>query len=211
MRHLPDKTVERLSQYRRSLSKYLITGKDHIFSHELANLLHITPVQVRRDIMLIEYSGTLRKGYNVVSLIDLIGKIIDNDHGFNIAIIGTGNLGKAIMHYLNDKKSKLNIIAAFDINPEKTNKSYLGIPTYHIDELTQKTIELNLKICIISTPPEVATEVAKKIVDSGIKGILNFTTRPLNVPENIYIEELDMITSLEKVAFFVKENEALTS
>lgn len=207
MKHLPDKTVERLSQYRRSLNNYLQTGKDNIFSHELASLLHITPVQVRRDIMLIGYSGTLRKGYNVRSLIELIGKIIDNEKGFNIAVIGTGNLGKAIMHYLNDKKSKLNIIAAFDVNPEKTNKSYLGIPTYHIDELIGKTRELDLKICIITTPPEVVTEVAQKIVDAGIKGILNFTARPLNAPEDVYIAELDMITSLEKVAFFVKENE----
>jgi len=79
--NLPDKTIERLSQYRRNLLISLNKGKEFIFSHEIAQLLHITPVQVRRDIMLIGYNGTLRKGYDVKELIDLIGKIIDTEEG----------------------------------------------------------------------------------------------------------------------------------
>jgi redox-sensing transcriptional repressor len=83
MKHLPHKTIERLSQYRRALLMVQSRGKTHIFSHEIAKIIHITPVQVRRDIMLIGYTGTLRKGYDVSELIKLIGKIIDSDEGLN--------------------------------------------------------------------------------------------------------------------------------
>ncbi|MBE0640851.1 MAG: redox-sensing transcriptional repressor Rex, partial [Bacteroidales bacterium] len=92
---LPGKTIERLSQYRRSLLLCLVQEKTHIFSHEIAALLHITPVQVRRDIMLIGYTGTLRQGYDIRELIDLIGEIIDSHEGLHVAVIGLGNLGRA--------------------------------------------------------------------------------------------------------------------
>ncbi len=204
MGNLPDKTVERLSQYRRSLNNQLEKGKTHIFSHEIANLLHITPVQVRRDIMLIGYSGTLRKGYDIKEMVELIGKIIDTEEGQKIAVIGLGNLGKAFIHYLQEKKSKLDIVAAFDINPEKINKSYADVFCYHFDHLEEIVTAQGIKIGIITTPPEVVTEIAKKLSEAGIKGILNFTPKPLSEQEGVYLEEYDMITSLEKVAYFVK-------
>ena len=134
MKILPDKTVERLSQYRRSLNNQRAKGKIHIFSHEIANLLHITPVQVRRDIMLIGYSGTLRKGYDIKELVDVIGTIIDTVEGQKIAVLGMGNLGKAFIHYLYDKRIKLRIVALFEINPEKIENSYVDFYCYHLDK-----------------------------------------------------------------------------
>jgi len=204
MRNLPDKTVERLSQYRRSLNNQLEKGKTHIFSHEIASLLHITPVQVRRDIMLIGYSGTLRKGYDIKEMVELIGKIIDTSDGQKIAVIGLGNLGKAFIHYLQEKKSKLDIVAAFDINPDKINKSYSDVFCYHFDQIEEVVAAQGIRIGIITTPPEVVTDIAKRLKQAGIKGILNYTPKPLNEQEGVYLEEYDMITSLEKVAYFVK-------
>ena len=205
MKNLPDKTVERLSQYRRSLNDQLEKGITHIFSHEIANLLHITPVQVRRDIMLIGYSGTLRKGYDIKEMVDLIGRILDTDDGQKIAIIGLGNLGKAMIHYLQEKKSKLDIVAAFDINPDKINKSYSEVFCYHFDRLEEIIGSQSIKIGIITTPPEVVPEIAIRLNAAGIKGILNLTPKPLSHQEGVYLEEYDMITSLEKVAYFVKQ------
>ncbi|MCB0806127.1 MAG: redox-sensing transcriptional repressor Rex [Bacteroidales bacterium] len=204
MNNLPDKTVERLSQYRRSLNNQLAKGKTHIFSHEIANLLHITPVQVRRDIMLIGYSGTLRKGYDIQDLVNLIGQIIDTDNGQNIAVIGMGNLGKAFIHYLYEKRTKLKIVAAFDVNPDKINKSYADVYCYHMDQLEEIIAKESIKIGIITTPPEAASELADRLRDAGLKGILNYTPKPLSEREGVYLEEYDMITSLEKVAYFVK-------
>lgn len=202
--NLPDKTVERLSQYRRSLNNQLTKGKTHIFSHEIANLLHITPVQVRRDIMLIGYSGTLRKGYDIKEMVEIVGKIIDTDTGQKIAVLGMGNLGKAFIHYLHEKRTKLKIVAAFDVNPDKINKDYVGVHCYHLDQLEEIITKESITIGIITTPPEVASQLADRLKESGIKGILNYTPKPLSEREGVYLEEYDMITSLEKVAYFVK-------
>ena len=207
VKNLPHKTVERLSQYRRALLMILSKEKTHVFSHEIAQMLHITPVQVRRDLMLIGYSGNLRKGYDIKELIELIGRIIDSDKGQRVAVIGLGNLGKAIISYFKGKRSKLSIIAAFDVNPEKINRVYDGVACYHISQISDIIKQNNISIGIIAVPSEQAPEIAEILVMAGIKGILNFTPKPLNVPPFVYLEEYDMITSLEKVAFFAKKND----
>jgi redox-sensing transcriptional repressor len=202
---LPDKTVERLSQYRRALLNYLSGGKQHIFSHEIANLLHITAVQVRRDLMLIGYTGTLRQGYDVKELVEIIGKIIDTRDGQKVAVIGIGNLGRAIMGYFSGKRTKLSIVAAFDNNPEKTDKIYAGVQCYHVDQLAEIIKKEGISIAVISVPGEEAVMVAEVLIMHGIRGILNFSPKPLNVPSHVYLQEYDMITMLEKIAYFVKK------
>jgi len=204
---LPPKTVERLSQYRRELYQLLDEGQTHIYSHELAAMLNITSVQVRRDIMLLGYAGSLRKGYEVKSLIDFIGTFIDTHIPMRIGLIGAGNLGTAIMNYFNGKRTQLNIVACFDVNPEKIGTEIEGVFCYHTHDFTSIVKSKNISIAILTVPSSSALETAKLIVDSGIKGILNYTSTPLHIPENIYLEEYDMITSMEKVAYFVKSNQ----
>jgi len=207
IKNLPHKTVERLSQYRRALLLILSKKKTHVFSHEIAQMLHITPVQVRRDLMLIGYSGNLRKGYDIKELIELIGRIIDTDKGQKVAVVGLGNLGKAIISYFRGKRTKLTIVAAFDVNPEKIDRIYNGVPCYHADMLPELIKKEGVTIGIITVPAEQAATIAESLVLAGIKGILNFTPKPLNVSPYVYLEEYDMITSLEKVAFFAKKND----
>lgn len=205
--HLPHKTIERLSQYRRALLLCLEKGKSHIFSHEIAKIQHITPVQVRRDLMLIGYSGTLRQGYNIQELIHLIGDIIDSHEGLNVTVVGMGNLGRALINYFQGKRHKLSIVAGFDNNPDKIGKKISGVKCYSIEDLSKVIKDKEIKIGIITVPAEFATDVAEKLVDAGIKGILNYSPKPINVPSSVYLEEYDMITTLEKVAFFVKHAE----
>jgi redox-sensing transcriptional repressor len=207
MKHLPHKTVERLSQYRRALLLILSKEKTHVFSHEIAQMLHITPVQVRRDLMLIGYSGNLRRGYDIKELIELIGKIIDTDKGQRVVVIGLGNLGKAIVSYFKGKRTKLIIAAAFDTNPEKIDRIYDGVPCYHVDKLADIVKQEAISIGIITVPADQAPAIAETLVLAGIKGILNYSPKPLNVSPYVYLEEYDMITSLEKVAFFAKKND----
>jgi redox-sensing transcriptional repressor len=203
---LPGKTVERLSEYRRTLLECLIEKKSFIFSHDLAARLHITAVQVRRDLMLIGYSSVQRKGYDVKELIDTIGTIIDSPESLNVAVVGIGNLGRAVAGYFKGKRSKLNLVASFDTDPQKINKVISGVKCYSNSEMEKVITDLNIQIAIITVPPDYAKEITEEVVRYGIKGILNFTTIPLNVPSWVYLEEYDMITSIEKVAYFVKEN-----
>ena len=201
---LPEKTVERLSEYRRTLLICMSAGKTHIYSHELAKMHNITAVQVRRDIMFIGYSSAQRKGYDIKDMIEVIGKILDAQNGLNVAIVGIGNLGRAITAYFSGKRSKLNIVAAFDDDSEKVNRIIAGVPSFHISKIPEVIKEHNISIGIITVPSDFATEAAKSLIAAGVKGILNFTSVPLNVPETVYLENSDMITLLEKVAYFVK-------
>ncbi|NQT76515.1 MAG: redox-sensing transcriptional repressor Rex [Bacteroidetes bacterium] len=204
MKNLPHKTIERLSQYRRALLLCHAQGMTYIYSHEIAKIQHITPVQVRRDIMLIGYTGTLRKGYNVMELIELIGNIIDSEEGINVCVVGIGNLGRAITNYFSGKRTKLSIAAVFDVEPSKVGKKYHLIDCFHIDDIPRIIKERKIEIGIITVPGEDAPAIAEILVKAGIKGLLNYTPKPVNVPNKVYLEEYDMITSLEKVAFFVK-------
>lgn len=201
---LPERTVERLSEYRRSLLQCLEEGKTHIFSHELAELHHNTAVQVRRDIMFIGYSSMQRKGYDVRELIDVIGDILDSEKGLNVAVIGVGNLGRAVTTYFIGKRSKLNIIATFDVDTTKIDRVISGVKCYPLSRLKELVETNNISIAIMTVPADSAPEVSTQLVESGIKGVLNFTTVPLHMGPDVYLDEYDMITSLEKVAYFVK-------
>ncbi|NCA86376.1 MAG: redox-sensing transcriptional repressor Rex [Clostridia bacterium] len=204
MKPLPDKTIERLSMYRRNLIAVMNSSTEYLFSHQLAALMHTTPVQVRRDIMLIGYTGTMRKGYHIGNLVELIGIIIDSRDGKNVAVVGIGNLGKAIISHFNGKRSKLRIIAAFDSDPEKYGQLFAGVRTYPVSKINEIVRQQKICIGIIAVPEDKAEDVAEKLVCAGVTGILNYTSQPLSVPSHVYLEEYDMLTSIEKVAYHAK-------
>ncbi len=204
MKPIPDKTIERLSMYRSNLMAVINSGTKYLFSHQLAALMHTTPVQVRRDIMLIGYSGTMRKGYHIGDLVERIGKVIDSRDGKNVAVVGIGNLGKAIISHFNGKRTKLRIIAAFDNDPEKYGHLFAGVRTYPMSQINEIVKQQNISIGIIAVPENNAEEVAERLVNAGVTGILNYTSCPLRVPAHVYLEEYDMLTSIEKVAYHAK-------
>lgn len=200
---LPGKTIERLSQYRRILLNRLAGGKQNLYSHELATWLNLTSVQVRRDLMLIGCAGSQSKGYSIDDLVNRIAGIIDYESTQRIAVIGMGNLGRAITSYFSGKRDKLSIVAVFDNDPQKTDRIISGIPCYHINSIKEKIQTQGISIAILTVTPSVAQDVAKILVESGIKGILNYTSVPISVPQGVFLEEYDMVTSLEKLAYFV--------
>jgi redox-sensing transcriptional repressor len=115
----------------------------------------------------------------------------------------------AIENYFSGKRTKLSIVASFDIDPKKIGKKINGIECFHVRDMKKVIKQKNINIGIMTVPAEQAADIAKKLVDAGITGILNYTPKPVNVPDNVYLEEYDMITSLEKVAFFVKTHDAV--
>lgn len=201
---IPEKTIERLSEYRRTLVKCHAQGITHIFSHVLAGMHGITAVQVRRDLMLIGFSSDTKKGYDVKVLIDFINNILYSEQPMNMAIIGMGHLGQAVTKYFNGKGLKLRITAAFDVDPNKVGTTIDNIPCYHIEEFEDRVDELDISIAIVSLPTSQASSVVLPIINAGIRGVLNFTSAPLNFPQGIVVENYDITTLLEKVAYFVK-------
>lgn len=123
---------------------------------------------------------------------------------FQEGISSYGNLGKAISTYFIGKRPQLNLVATFDLDPKKIGSEINGVKCYSIDRLREIVINKKITIGILTVPVYSAQDMVKSLVQAGVKGILNFTTVTLNVPEDIYLEEYDMITSMEKVAYFVK-------
>lgn len=199
---LPEKTIERLSQYRRSLLRLAGEEKKFIFSHELANMLNITAVQVRRDIMLMGYSGQLRKGYDIENLVEAIGTTIDSKKTKNVVVVGAGKLGRAIIGYFSNQNTRLNIAACYDIDPMVVDTKISGIHCYHVNKLPDTLEKHQAELAILTVPQSDAEQVVNHLIQSGIKGILNYTSTSLKVPDNIFLEEYDMVTSLEKLAYF---------
>ncbi len=204
---IPEKTIERLSEYRRTLLASHKQGITHIFSHVLAGIHGITAVQVRRDLMLIGFSSDTKKGYDVEVLISYISNILDSPTAMNVAVVGMGHLGQAITKYFNSKGLKLRITAAFDIDPKKVGRTIDGIPVYHMDEFEATVEEQDISIVIVSSPTSVAPQLVVPIINAGIRGVLNFTSTPLNFPQGIVVENYDITTLLEKVAYSVKQND----
>lgn len=204
---IPEKTIERLSEYRRTLLSCHEQGITHIFSHVLAGIHGITAVQVRRDLMLIGFSSDTKKGYDVEVLIDFIGSILDSRNVVNIGVIGMGHLGEALTKYFNGRRLMLRIVASFDVDPEKVGHLIDNVPCYHMNDFEQQVEQDDIKIVILSSPTDVASDLVVPIINAGIKGVLNFTSKPLNFPRGIYVENYDITTVLEKVAYFVKEAE----
>ena len=144
--NIPEKTIERLSEYRRTLLSCHKQGITHIFSHVLAGIHGITAVQVRRDLMLIGFSSDTKKGYDVKVLIDFISNILDSDTVTNIAVIGMGHLGQAITKYFNGRGLKLKITTAFDIDPAKVGQTIDGIPCHHMETFEEVVEDKDIDI-----------------------------------------------------------------
>ncbi len=206
---LPERTVERLSEYRRTLLRKLSEGTTHIHSHSLASMHGITAVQVRRDLMLIGFSSDNKKGYNVSELIDFISSILDSQSVIGVAVVGMGRLATAITSYFNGKRSKMRIVAAFDNDPDKIGREIASIPVYPIDEFAEQCRRLSVRIALLTLPANAIDGIRHIIDASPVEGVLNFTSKPFTPAEgsDIYVEDYDIITLLEKVAYFIKDDD----
>jgi redox-sensing transcriptional repressor len=198
------RTVGRLSLYRRLLGDLMVGGVTHVFSHVLADLAGTSAAQVRRDIMDLGFRGTPRQGYDVEGLTASIARFLDPDRAQNVAIVGLGNLGRAITAFFAGRRATLAIAAAFDSDPRKTGRAFHGVRCYPVAALEQQIAEHNIKVAVIAVPAPAAEEIADRLVSAGVRGILNFAPVPLHVGEGVYVEQIDMTMALEKVAFFAR-------
>ena len=202
---LPANTVERLSNYRRVLLNVQDKDKTHIHSHQLAHMLKINPAHVRRDLMLIGFSGDIHKGYNIAELTKSIGKAIDCNHTQKVAFVGVGDLGRAVADFFNHQKTKLKVAATFRIGQEP-GIQYPDVKCYNISLMKEVMQQEQIELCVLAVPNHFVGKVSRSLVDSGVKGILNFTSSRLKLPKDIYVEQYDMISKLEKLAYFTNKD-----
>ena len=202
--NLPPNTVERLSLYRRRLLNYPFEEKPFIHSHQLAHLLRINPAHIRRDLMLTGFTGDVHKGYDVKKLIKKIGQTIDCKQVQKVAFVGIGDLGRAVAEYFNNVDTRLKVATTFRLT-EEPKVQFPDVHCYNISKMKSIIKKENIELIVLAVPPSYAKEMSKTMISAGVKGILNFTSVHLEVPKNIYIEDYDMISKLEKLSYFTNK------
>ena len=167
----------------------------YISATALANALGMGEVQVRKDLAMVSDGGRPKVGYLRERLMEDISQFLGYDNTTDAILIGAGKLGQALMGYKGFQDYGLNILAAFDENPEKENPNAKH-PVYHISKLEGYCRANKVLMGIITVPGEYAQQVADQLIASGIKAIWNFAPVHLEVPEGILIQTQNMATSL---------------
>ncbi len=201
-----ERTIGRLSLYRRLLSGLAAEDTRHIFSHELAKAAGVTAAQVRRDMMAVGYAGSPTKGYDVRELADSIGTFLGGPTPQHVALVGVGNLGRALLAFFAGRRPNLRIVAAFDKDPQRTGRVIHGCRCYSMEDLDAVVAREGIATAILAVPALAAQRVADDLIAAGVRGLLNFAPAPLHVPPHTFAEDIDITTSLEKVAFFARRD-----
>lgn len=204
MKRVPQRTIGRLSLYRRILRELASENVSSAYSHVLAAKAGLTAAQVRRDLMVIGHSGTPYHGYNVRTLREHIEGFLFPKTEQRVALAGVGNMGRAILAFFAGRRPKLRIAASFERNPDKCDRMIAGCPCYHIEDAPKVIRELGVTVGIIAVPAEEAQYVAGLFVGAGITGILNFARTALRTPPDVFVENIDLAMAMDKVAYFAR-------
>jgi redox-sensing transcriptional repressor len=196
------KTIERLIDYRTLLKTALDKGSPAIFSHQIADMTGGTAAQVRRDLMTVGYSGSPKNGYEIKDLLNAIEKFMNAPDGNKMILIGAGNLGRAILTFFAGLSPRFTITAAFDADPAKSGRVICGCPCLAREELEPFIRANTVHAAVITVPATEAQKVADILVAAGVKGIVNFAPVRLRVPSKVFVEQMDMASALDKVAYF---------
>lgn len=199
---IPQATAKRLPLYYRYLNNLNQQGKKRVSSKELSEAIKVDSATIRRDF---SYFGALGKkgyGYNVEYLLGFFRSTLDQHELTDVALIGVGNLGTAFLNYNFTKNNNIQIKMAFDSDEEKIGKKFGGIPVYGVDELEEKIGDI--EVAILTVPVSEADIITEKLVDIGIKGILNFTPVRITVPDNVRVHHIDLTVELQALVYFLK-------
>jgi redox-sensing transcriptional repressor len=182
--------------------RYQYLEKPFIFSRDLASMLKINPVHVRRDLMLLGAKGSHTSGYDVRELIKQISEKLDCASGKNACIIGFGHTGRAAFDFFVHDFTPVNIRAIFDTSRKSINNTFEGIPCYSMEKLATVIEEKQITLAVFTETDENPEATINLLIALGIKGIMNLTPVQLYVPDGIHLEEFDMVTSMIKLSYF---------
>lgn len=201
-RRISQETIRRLPVYLRRLMQLSDQGQQSVSSHELATLLGVNPWQIRKDFSYFGDFGTRGVGYNVENLITQIKKILKLDNVNRVALVGVGNLGKAIMAYPGFRRYGFEIVAALDSDKKKIGRKVGSVEIEDAANIhTLKRREINL--AAIAVPREVAQETADALLGAGVTGILNFSPCRIVVPKKVKVITIDIAMDLARLPYYV--------
>lgn len=199
-----EKTVSRLLLYRHLLARLLGEGGRWVHSQDIADQAGVHAVQVRRDLMVIGYTGTPAHGYDIALLFKALGRYLDAPDCQNAVLVGIGRLGSAILAYFHQRLSPFRIVAAFDRNPRRVSRSLFGCPCHPLDRMHDVIREHQIRVALLAVPAGAAQSAADAAIGAGVLGLINFAPIHLHVAPEVFVENMDITATLEKVAFFAR-------
>ncbi|HDA0041743.1 TPA: redox-sensing transcriptional repressor Rex [Staphylococcus aureus] len=201
---IPRATLKRLPLYYRFVSSLKSKGIDLVNSKAISDALQIDSATIRRDF---SYFGELGKkgyGYNIDSLLDFFKSELSESDMIKIAIVGVGNLGKALLTYNFSIHDDMTITEAFDVKEDVIGQKIGNVIVKDNDELITTLKKEEIDVVILTTPERVAQKVADELVQAGVKGILNFTPGRINTPSDVQVHQIDLGIELQSLLFFMK-------
>lgn len=206
---IPKATARRLPLYYRYLRMLHDTGKNKVSSTELSEAVQVDSATIRRDF---SYFGELGKrgyGYDVENLMNFFAKTLNEDELTNVALIGVGNLGSALLKYKFHQNNSIRVSCAFDVNEDIVGRIVDGIPVYPMEDMMEQIRVQQIEVAILTIPARKAQEVVNKLAEAGVKGILNFTAARLVAPPEVLIQNVDLTNELQTLIYFLHHDNEL--
>ncbi len=197
--HIPRATIQRLATYLQVLEAMHKEGVQVISSEPLSRACDVNASQVRKDLAYFGEFGVRGVGYYVSYLLEAIKVCLHANREWRAALVGVGNLGRALLNHREFRRRGFTIVAAFDCDPFKIGA--YGLEVYCTKTLMERVPELSIEIGIITTPPERAQRAATQLAEAGIKGILNYSAARISVPDNIFVEYVDFFHQIYSLTF----------
>lgn len=193
---VPEPTLRRLPWYLSNIKLMKDKGEQYVSSTQISKEINIDTSQIAKDLSYVNISGRTRVGYNIDALIEVLESFLGFTNMHKAFLFGVGSLGAALLRDSGLHHFGLEIVAAFDVNPELVGKDLNGIPIYHSDDFEAKMKEYDVNIGVLTVPINIAQEITDKMVDGGIKAVWNFTPFRIRVPENIVVQNTSLYAHL---------------
>lgn len=201
-RSIPEATVGRLPVYLRVLVDLAEAGGGTVSSDELAEAAGVNSAKVRKDLSHLGSYGTRGVGYDVAYLIHQIRRELGLTQDWAIVIVGIGNLGQALANYGGFAERGFRVAALVDTDPARVGERIGDLRVRHADELPRIVEDLDVAIGVIATPAAAAQEVADRLVDAGVRSVLNFAPAMIAVPPGVSVRKVDLAVELQILAFY---------
>lgn len=201
MRRISDSAVRRLSAYLRLLRELSRAGRRVVSSVDLAEGSGATSAQVRKDLSHFGSFGTRGRGYPVQELRDRLEGILGLGRRWRVAVVGVGKIGAALLGYRDLERNGFDVVAAFDADPDKVGTEKFGVRVRSMEDLEAVVRDSGVEIAILAVPPSAAGDVAARLAEAGIGGILSFAGTGLELDGRVAVRAMDVTLELEGLTY----------
>ncbi len=200
---IPDIIISRLPIYLRALTRMAAEGQAITSSKEIGKRLGISSAQIRKDLSHFGEFGKQGTGYQVALLVEKLGQILKVKREWEVALVGAGQLGTALARYQGFSHRGFHISVIFDNDPAKIGQWIGDYQILDQQEMPRMLRERRIRLAMVAVPAESAQVVAERLVESGVKGILNYAPINLTVPNGVRVQYIDPVVHLQRMTYYL--------